>query len=47
MAEEPSTDLERLASKNNLFSESCVLVSKKAKHRVLIIPKTDGNYKYG
>ena len=34
-------------SKNSLFSESCVLVSKKAKHRVLIIPKTEGNYKYG
>ena len=34
-------------SKNSLFSESCVLVSKGAKHRVLIIPKTEGNYKYG
>ena len=34
-------------SKNSLFSESCVLVSKRAKHRVLIIPKTGGNYKYG
>ena len=34
-------------SKNSLFSDSCVLVSKEAKHRVLIIPKTGGNYKYG
>ena len=34
-------------SKNNLFLESCVLVSKEAKHRVLIIPKTGGSYKYG
>ena len=34
-------------SKNILFSDSCVLVSKEAKHRVLIIPKTEGNYKYG
>ena len=34
-------------SKNSLFSESCVLVSKEAKHRVLIIPKTGGDYKYG
>ena len=34
-------------SKNSLFSESCVLVSKEAKHRVLIIPKTGGIYKYG
>jgi len=34
-------------SKNNLFSESCVLVSKEAKHRILIIPKTEGDYKYG
>ena len=34
-------------SKNNLFSESCVLVSTKAKHRVLIIPKTGESYKYG
>jgi len=34
-------------SKNSLFLDSCVLVSKEAKHRVLIIPKTEGNYKYG
>ena len=34
-------------SKNILFSESCVLVSTKAKHRVLIIPKTGESYKYG
>ena len=34
-------------SKNSLFSESCVLVSTKAKHRVLIIPKTGEAYKYG
>ena len=34
-------------SKNILFSESCVLVSKEAKHRVLIIPKTGESYKYG
>jgi hypothetical protein len=34
-------------SKNILFSESCVLVSTEAKHRVLIIPKKEGNYKYG
>ena len=34
-------------SKNILFSESCVLVSTKAKHRVLIIPKTGKSYKYG
>ena len=34
-------------SKNSLFSNSCVLVSTTAQHRVLIIPKTRGNYKYG
>tara|TARA_Y100000991_G_scaffold213294_1_gene198775 strand:- start:456 stop:902 length:447 start_codon:yes stop_codon:yes gene_type:complete len=34
-------------SKNILFSESCVLVSNEAKHRVLIIPKTGENFKYG
>ena len=34
-------------SKNSLFLESCVLVSTKAKHRVLIIPKTGESYKYG
>ena len=34
-------------STNTLFSDSCALVSKEAKHRVLIIPKTGGNYKYG
>lgn len=34
-------------SKNSLFLESCVLVSTEAKHRVLIIPKTGENYKYG
>ena len=34
-------------SKNSLFSESCVLVSTEAKHRVLIIPKTGEIYKYG
>ncbi len=34
-------------SKHSLFLESCVLVSTKAKHRVLIIPKTGENYKYG
>jgi len=34
-------------SKNSFFSNSCVLVSTEAKHRVLIIPKNEGNYKYG
>ena len=34
-------------SKNSYFSNSCVLVSTEAKHRVLIIPKNEGNYKYG
>ena len=34
-------------SKNSIFSESCVLVSPEVKHRVLIIPRTGGNYKYG
>ena len=34
-------------SKNSLFLASCVLVSTKAQHRVLIIPKTGENYKYG
>tara|TARA_B100000401_G_scaffold395627_1_gene304684 strand:+ start:142 stop:588 length:447 start_codon:yes stop_codon:yes gene_type:complete len=34
-------------SKNILFSDSCVLVSTEAKHRVLIIPKTGESYKYG
>ena len=34
-------------SKNSLFSESCVLVSTKAQHRVLIIPKIGESYKYG
>ena len=34
-------------SKNNFFLDSCVLVSTKAQHRVLIIPKTGENYKYG
>ena len=34
-------------SKNSIFSDSCVLVSPEVKHRVLIIPKTGGNYKYG
>lgn len=34
-------------SQNILFSNSCVLVSTSAQHRVLIIPKTGGNYKYG
>ena len=34
-------------SKNELFSDSCVLVSTKAKHRVLIIPTTSESYKYG
>ena len=34
-------------SKNSFFLDSCVLVSTKAQHRVLIIPKTGENYKYG
>ena len=34
-------------SKNILFSDSCVLVSTEAKHRILIIPKTGESYKYG
>jgi len=34
-------------SKNSLFLGSCVLVSTKAQHRVLIISKTGENYKYG
>tara|TARA_B100000401_G_C52708414_1_gene672666 strand:- start:264 stop:707 length:444 start_codon:yes stop_codon:yes gene_type:complete len=34
-------------SNNILFSESCVLVSTEAKHRVLIIPKKGESYKYG
>ena len=34
-------------SKNSFFSNSCVLVSTEAQHRVLIIPKKGGNYKYG
>ncbi len=34
-------------SKNVFYSESCVLVSTLAKHRVLIIPKNEGSYKYG
>ena len=34
-------------SKNALFSDSCVLVSTEAQHRILIIPKRGENYKYG
>ena len=34
-------------SKNSFFLDSCVLVSTEAQHRVLIIPKTGENYKYG
>ena len=34
-------------SNNVFYSESCVLVSTLAKHRVLIIPKKEGIYKYG
>ena len=34
-------------SRNVLFSQACALVSKNDKHRVIIIPKTNGNYKYG
>ena len=34
-------------SNNVLFSESCVLVSTEAKHRVLIVPKKGESYKYG
>ena len=34
-------------SKNKLFSDSCVLVSTKTKHRVLIIPTPSESYKYG
>ena len=33
--------------KNKFFSDACVLVSTEAKHRVLIIPKTGSDYKYG
>ena len=34
-------------SRNLLFSQACALVSKNDKHRVIITPKTEGNYKYG
>ena len=39
--------LKQTYSKNKFFSDSCVLVSTEAKHRVLIIPKTGTDYKYG
>jgi len=39
--------LKQTYSKNKFFSDSCVLVSTQAKHRVLIIPKTGFDYKYG
>ena len=32
---------------NSIFTDSCVLVSTEAKHRVLIIPKKNELYKYG
>ena len=39
--------LKQTYSKNKFFAESCVLVSTQAKHRVLIIPNTGLDYKYG
>ena len=34
-------------SNNSLFANTCVLVSTKAQHRVLIVPKIGESYKYG
>jgi len=39
--------LKQTYSKNKFFSDACVLVSTEAKHRVLIIPKSGSDYKYG
>ena len=39
--------LKQTYSKNKFFADSCVLVSTQSKHRVLIIPKTGSDYKYG
>jgi hypothetical protein len=39
--------LKQTYSKDKFFADSCVLVSNQAKHRVLIIPKIGGDYKYG
>ncbi len=39
--------LKQTYSKDKFFADACVLVSNQSKHRVLIIPKTEGGYKYG